>query len=428
MQKILEKQLTFEDILDYYKKNESGKTKIGLEYERVSLDKNSFHQAKFTNLFEIIKNFAVLNNFELIFDDRTIIGAYDKFGTSLSLEPGGQFEISLQPKEDLDEIYLLLNTYIKQIDILAERFDTKFFAIGSNPKTCYQNMEILNKRRYKIMADYLVKKGKMAPVMMRETAGVQVNIDYKNELDALRKMRASLLMSPFLTGFFANSPFRNNKLTKYKSIRALAWKYTGKDRCGVFYKDIIDNPKFLYKDYSNYILDVPMIFIIRDDKYIEINGKVTFREFMKTGYMGHFATMDDYILHQSLTFPDVRLKNCIEIRNHDSQNPEIALAVGAIYKGILYNDCATDEILKFLSPLNSNSIEKYGFMAAKFGVDFYVDELKMSAFSVVKKILYLAQYYLNINEQKYLDFLIDLSVSKKCIADLILTNMTTKIS
>lgn len=422
MQNVIEKQLTFNNILDYYKNGESDKETIGLEYERISLSSNG-SQVNFNNLFEIIKNFSKLNDFELIYDNETIIGAKNKEGTSLSLEPGGQFEISLAPKSDLYEIQFIMQNYLKQIDVLGKRFDTKFFAIGCNPKWTFENIQILNKRRYKIMADCLVQKGKLAPVMMRETAGVQVNVDYKNELDAIRKIKACALMSPFLTGFFANSPFRNNKLTEFKSFRAYAWKYTGPDRCNLFYKDIIDSPKNLYEQYANYILDVPMLFIIRNDEYINFEGKITFREFMKNGFMGYFPTMDDYLVHQSLCFPDIRLKNCIEIRNHDSQNIEIAIAIASIYKGILYNDCALDEILNFLSPINSTSLNKYGFEAAKFGVGFNVGELKMSAHSIVKKILYLAQYNLDINEQKYLDWLIDLITSKRCIADLFLENI-----
>ena len=423
MQNIIEKQITFNNILDYYKNGESDKETIGIEYERISLTKDGQNQANFNNLFEIIKNFSSLNGFDIVYDNETIIGAKNNSGSSISLEPGGQFEISLEPKSDLYEIQFILDNYLKQLDILGKRFDTKFFAIGCNPKLTYENIEILNKRRYKIMADYLVRHGEMAPVMMRETAGVQVNIDYKNELDAIRKMKAAALMSPFLTGFFANSPFRNNKLTEYKSFRALAWKNTGKDRCSLFYKNIIDKPQNLYEQYANYILDVPMLFIERDNEYINFEGKITFREFMENGFMGHYAVMNDYLIHQSLCFPDVRLKNCIEIRNHDSQNPEVAIAIASIYKGILYNDCALDEILTFLSPLNSNSLENYGYKAAKFGVSFNVDELKMSAGSIVKKILYLAQYNLDINEQKYLDWLIDLVTSKKCIADIVLENI-----
>ena len=415
-----EKQITYEDIKNFYISSEKIDEKIGIEYERISLNNSDFKQADFNNIFEIIKNFSKLNNFELVYDNETIIGAKNNNGSSISLEPGGQFEISLAPSENLSELHFVLDNYIKQLDILAERFNIKFFAIGCNPKITYKDIKILNKRRYQIMANYLFKKGKFAPIMMRETAGIQINVDYKNAQDAELKMKAAILMSPFLTGFFANSPFRNNKLTNYKSIRALAWKYTGVDRCNLFYKNLIDEKGNIYEQYIDSILNVPMIFIVRNNEYIELNGKITFKEFMKNGYGSYFATMEDYLTHQSLCFPDVRLKNCIEIRNHDSQNPEIAIAIGAIYKGILYNKNATNEIINFLSCLNSDDLEKIGFLASKYGVDFYVEKLNFKGYEIVKRILYLAQYNLEPNEKKYLDWLIDLVTSKRCVADLLL--------
>lgn len=424
MQNVISKQLTIEDIIQYYKNSESQNQKIGLEYEQISINTTDFKQAKFENLFEIIKVFSKINNFELIYDENTIIGAKNEYGTSVSLEPGGQFEISLAPKSDLFEIQSLMEKYLNQLDILGANFNTKFLSIGCNPKICYQNMQILNKRRYKIMAEYLPKYGHFAPVMMRETAGVQINIDYKNEFDGFRKLKTSALMSPFLTGFFANSPFRNNKLTNYKSFRALAWKFTGYNRCNLFYRNLIDSDfENFYEKYINNILNVPMLFIERNNQYININGKITFKEFMQNGFMNYTAQINDYITHQSLCFPDIRLKNCLEIRNHDSQNLEVAIAIGAIYKGILYSNTAIDTILDFLKPLSTADLEHFGFLAAKYGLNFKIDKLNMEASTIVKKILYTAQYNLDINEQKYLDWLIDLATSKRCIADLVLENI-----
>ncbi len=423
MQNLLEKELLFNEIINYYSEGESLKETVGLEYERISLDGTNFKQADFNNLTDIIKIFSKENNFELLYDNSTVIGAFDKKGTSVSLEPGGQFEISLAPKSSLYEIQFLMQKYLNQIDNLGDMFNTKFFAIGSNPNNCYHEMKILNKTRYKIMADYLIKKGKFAPVMMRETAGVQINIDYKDELDAELKIKTSLLMSPFLTGFFANSPFRGNKLTKYKSIRALAWKFTGYDRCNLFYGDVLDLKGNLYSNYANSILDVPMIYIERNNNPVLINGKITFRDFMKNGFEGHNAIIKDYILHQSLCFPDVRLKNCIEIRNHDSQNLEVAIGIAAIYKGILYNKKNTEKVLRLLSSLNSFDIEKAGFLAAKFGVNFKIEKLNKYCFEIVEDILSIAKDGLNQDEKKYLNFLIDLIKSRKCIADLVLENI-----
>lgn len=424
MQNVLEKlkPVTIEDIIDYYKKGESTKQTLGLEYERISLNSADYSQARFCDLFRIIETFSKLNNWEILYDNETVIGA-KKERSSVSLEPAGQFEISLEPKEDLFEIHSLMEKYITELDEIAIRNNVKFLSIGNNPKICYRDLKIIDKQRYQIMAEYLPKFGKFAPVMMRETAGVQVNVDYENELDAKRKIKACALMSPFLTGFFANSPFRNNKLTNYKSFRALGWKYTGSDRCNLFYKKVIDSNNPLYLEYLNYILDVPMIFIIRNNQYIKINGKITFREFLEKGFENYTASMDDYLIQQSLCFPDIRLKNCIEIRNHDSQNLEIAIAIASIYKGILYNKKATDKILNYLEPLNSDDLNQLGFISAKRGIDFRVEKLNKNANEVTSFILSHAQSNLNQQEKRYLDFLIELAESNKCIADMILENI-----
>ena len=139
------------------------------------------------------------------------------------------------------------------------------------------------------------------------------------------------------------------------------------------------------------------------------------------------ATMEDYLVHQSLCFPDVRLKNCIEIRNHDSQNLDVAIGIGAIYKGLLYNDNAIDKILDYFAPLNSSDLEDLGFLAAKFGVNYNIEKLNTKAFEIVKKLLYLAQFNLKADEQKYLDWLIDLVNSKRCIADIILDGVKNNL-
>ena len=319
--KILNLPTTRAEIKSYYIENcKKGILKTGLEYERISLDSRTFETAKYNVLSEIIKNFALINEWELIFDSDIVIGAKDGFN-SISLEPGGQFEISLEPKYSLDDILENLTHYTRQIDRLGEYYNVSFFNIGINPKETYIDIDIVKKRRYEIMADYMPKLGKLAPVMMRETAGVQANFDYTSEEDAILKLKTAAYMSPFITGFYANSPIRDNAVSGYKSFRALAWKYTGIDRCGLFYKNLINSRMGQgFEDYIDTILNVPMLYIIRNKQIIELNGSITFKDFMQKGYGEYSASLNDYILHSSLTFPDIRLKNCLEVRNHDSQN------------------------------------------------------------------------------------------------------------
>lgn len=209
--KILNLPTTKAEIKDYYMQNcKKSALKTGLEYERVSLDSRTFETAKYQFLSEIIKNFALMNEWELIIDSDIVIGAKDGFN-SISLEPGGQFEISLEPKENLNDILENINHYTRQIDKLGEYYNVSFFNTGINPKNTYPDIDIVKKQRYEIMAEYLPKSGKLAPVMMRETAGVQANFDYTSEEDAILKLKTAAYISPFATGFYANSPIRDNK-------------------------------------------------------------------------------------------------------------------------------------------------------------------------------------------------------------------------
>lgn len=175
-----------------------------------------------------------------------------------------------------------------------------------------------------------------------------------------------------------------------------------------------------FEDYIDAIIDVPMLYIERNGKMIELMGKITFREFMQNGYMNWSATLDDYILHSSLTFPDVRLKNCIEIRNHDSQNNINTMSVCALYKGILYSKNTCFEILDFLKPLNYEDLEIMGTNSAKYGLDYMVDKLKMTAADVARHLFEISRKNLPDIEKDYLDRPIWLLENRKCVADLLL--------
>lgn len=423
IEKILALPVTKTEIKEYYKANcKKGKLKIGLEYERVSLDSRAYEPAEYRFLSEIIRNFALMNEWELIVDSNIIIGARAKDGSSsISLEPGGQFEISLEPKNNLDDILENLTHYTRQLDKLGEFYNITFLPCGINPKTTYSNIDIVKKKRYEIMADYLPKIGKLAPVMMRETAGVQVNFDYVSEDDAILKLKTAAYMSPFITGFYANSPIRGDELTKYKSFRALAWKYTGQDRCSLFYASLINSRMGQgFEDYIEAVINIPMLYIQRNGRNIELEGKITFKDFMQRGYMNYTATLEDYLLHSSLTFPDVRLKNCIEIRNHDSQNITNTLSVCALYKGILHNEEAMVEIIDFLKPLRRDDLEILGLNSAKYGLDYMIEKLNMGAYDVAKKIFEISRRHLPDNEKDYLDKPLWLLQNRKCVADIIL--------
>lgn len=414
------KKLTINDIKKFYKGNKEDL--IGLEYERLSLDKKSLENASYDKLEKIIKHFCKITAWDLIYDEETIIGANSKSGNSISLEPGCQLEISLAPRKDILLIEIELNKIIDLLDKIAKIYDVIFLGYGISPISSVDKINLLQKRRYEVMDNYLpnCEYGELCPKMMRQSAGIQINIDYKDENDAYLKLKFLNLIMPFMMALCANSPFENNKLTYKQSIRAHAWQYTGKNRCNLFYKKIFKgllSNKNIIEKYINEVLEVPMVFIERESELIPIKGKTTFKEYMKNKFSGYFATMDDYILHQSLCFPDVRLKNYIEIRNHDSSEPKMALALCAFYKGLLKNNIKN--LLSKINYLKIDDIEKYNKKVIEAGLNYKLNK-KTDGWQIITGLLNESRKNLTATERAYLEPILNILKFRKTQADLII--------
>lgn len=414
------KKLTIDDIKKFYNGNKNDL--IGLEYERLSLDKKTLRNANYEKLAKIIEHFCKITSWNLIYDNKTIIGALSDNGSSLSLEPGCQLEISLAPKKDILPIETELEKIINLLDKIANAYNVIFLGYGISPVSNVEEISLLQKSRYEIMDNYLptCNYGELCPKMMRQSAGIQINIDYKNEKDAYLKLKLLNLIMPFTMGLCANSPFENNKLTYKQSIRAHAWRYTGKNRCNLFYKNIFKGflqHRNLIKNYINEVLNVPMVFIERNKEIIPIKGKISFKEFLKDKFSGYFASLDDYILHQSLCFPDIRLKKYIEIRNHDSSNPKMALALCAFYKGLM--KCNIEQLLSKFSYLKIEDIDKHNIEIIEKGLNYKVYK-KIDGWDIIVELFGLARKNLTASERMYLEPILNILKFKKTQADLII--------
>lgn len=403
--------LTLHEIVDYYKSacKISNDKKIGLEYERISVncEKKSITPEIMS---KIIKEFAENYNWGILYDGEVVLGA-TKNNTSISLEPGGQFEISYKPENSIKNIETGVSKIISDFDKIAKNHGATFLEVGLTPYSTHAEIEILNKNRYLIMAQYLKEQGALAPAMMRESAGIQINCDYSSEENAILQLKFLNKIMPFMTALCANSNIRGGVDTGYRSYRALIWKYTDNARSGTFYNDILDNAT-TFACYIQKILDVPMLFIERGEKKILINGKITFREFMEKGFEGERATFTDYLLHSSLTFGDIRLKNSIEIRNHDTNSLDVALGLCAFYKGLLQNEEEIEKLYAMFSEITFSDVEKYGFDAAKYGLDFELtgkikDKFK-NTIEIVEFLINFAEKNLKDDEKHYLDSLREL--------------------
>ncbi|MCD8378580.1 MAG: glutamate-cysteine ligase family protein [Candidatus Gastranaerophilales bacterium] len=366
---------------------------LGLEYERLPVNKNDNTAVSYYGEFgvcELLKEFAKEDNWDYILDGKEIIGL-KKIHDTITLEPGSQIELSLEPQKTITGLKQKTDEINKVLIPLFDKYDVELLNYGIYPKSTYKNIKIIPKKRYKLMANYLW--GILSDVMMRETAGIQVGIDFKDEQDAIRKFNLANRLSPFITAMYANSKIRGGVDTGYKSFRALAWLNTDNERCGFATKFKQD---MTFEDYVKTLLEVPLIYIVRDGKYIHMNGRLNFKKFINDGYMGYDATIDDFKLHANLFFPEIRLRNFIEIRNHDCVEERYMYSILAVYKGIFYNPDAMYACEALLDKFNCNDIAEFRYNVPRLALgtkvkgycagDITKEILKISADSLKQKL------------------------------------------
>lgn len=411
-----EDRLEYSQLLDEFLLGCTTDQKIGMEYERIPVSfygKNVVPYEGDFGMCELLREFAKIDNWDYILDGTSIIGL-KKLHETITLEPGCQFELSLEPQQYIRDLEKRVNEIDSILKPLLEEFDIKFLNVGVSPKTTYKNIKLIPKRRYHLMASYLW--GILSDVMMRETAGIQVGIDFRNEEDAMRKFRLANLMMPFATAMFANSNIRGGVDTGYKSFRALAWLNTDNERCG-FATDF--NKNMTFKDYISKLLDTPMIFINREGKCYNINGTLTFKQYMEKGFEGFYPTIEDWKLHSNLYFPEVRLRNFIEIRNHDCVGNDLQFSIPALYKGIMYSKTAIEEVEEILNKFTSNEIKELRYLVARSAI--YSKINNKAILPICKELAEISYYSLKTegeNEEKYIEPLIEMLKKGKCPADL----------
>ncbi|HYD49363.1 MAG TPA: glutamate--cysteine ligase [Terriglobales bacterium] len=311
-----------------------GEWRVGTEYEKVAVLRDSGLAAPFTGgIEEILRRMADRYRWQPIVEDGRIVALQDH--GSITLEPGGQFELSGEPFENVHQARREFEEHVEQIVTVAEPLGIVFLGLGIQPISRLERIEWVPKKRYRIMGPYMEQVGTLGQRMMKQTATVQVNIDFGSEPDAMRKLRTGMGIASLLTAMFANSPITDGELNGYASLRGHIWTDTDNHRSGLLpfvFGELCD-----FSDYANYALDVPMYFIVRDGQWFNMTA-MTFRQFWQHGHQGHRATMDDWNAHLTTLFPEFRIKRYIEARSIDSQPPELMLAAPAIIKGIFYAD------------------------------------------------------------------------------------------
>jgi glutamate--cysteine ligase len=277
-----------------------------------------------------------------VFEGDNVIALSGENGANISLEPGGQFELSGAPVETLHQTCDEVHEHLRQIREVNKDLGVAMIGIGFHPSLRREDAPWMPKGRYKIMREYMPKVGTMGHDMMLRTCTVQVNLDFSSETDMARKMRVGMALQPIATALFANSPFREGKATKYVSLRSHVWTDTDPDRSGIL--PFVFDDDFGFEHYVDYALDVPMYFVARDGKYIDASGQ-SFRDFLAgnlPALPGEKPTMGDWEDHTTTLFPEVRLKRFIEMRGADGGPWRRICALPAFWVGLLYDGEALD--------------------------------------------------------------------------------------
>ncbi len=319
---------------------------IGTENEKFLFHRSNFKRLGFNQQEPGISGILAQmqhNCWHPIFEGEKTIGLR-KNGASITLEPGGQFELSGKNIKTIQETFIETRKHFKELNSICVKYGFFSLPLGVDPLSTFEEVPRVPKERYRWMKNYMPGKGELGLEMMVNTASIQVNLDYASENDMVKKIRVSQALQPIVTAIFANSPFSGGKPNGYLSYRAHIWNNTDPDRCG--FLPFIFDEGFGFERWVDYLLDVPMYFIFRDGNYFPANG-LTFREFFQ-GKHTLKPTMEDWETHVSSVFPDVRLKQFIEMRGADASCVSHIAALSALWVGLLYDKQSLEEACELI--------------------------------------------------------------------------------
>ncbi len=266
----------------------------------------------------------------------------EKGDANISLEPGGQLELSGGPLQSIHETCDEVNTHLREVKDVADRIGAGFIGLGAAPIWTHDDMDLMPKGRYKLMNEYMTRVGTMGRVMMRRTCTVLVNLDFGSEADMVKKLRVALALQPVATALFANSPFFEGKPNGHKSWRSRVWRDLDSSRTGML--PFVFEDGFGFERWVQYALDVPMYFVYRDGKYLDALG-MSFRDFLKgelPALPGEKPTLSDWADHLTTAFPEARIKKYMEMRGADGGPWRRLCALPAFWVGLMYDQSSLD--------------------------------------------------------------------------------------
>jgi glutamate--cysteine ligase len=367
--------------------------RIGTEHEKFAFTVEGHRPVPYEgrrSIRALLEGMQLLLGWEPIMENGNIIGLFDVTGGgAISLEPGGQFELSGAPVETVHQTCTELMAHLAQLREIARPLGIGFLGIGMTPDWSRADMPMMPKGRYRIMTAYMPKVGTLGLDMMYRTCTVQTNLDFSSEADMVKKLRVSLALQPVATALFANSPFTEGKPNGLVSYRSEIWRHTDPNRSGML--PWAFEPGMGFERYVDYALDVPMYFVKRGERYVDVAGQ-SFRDLLAgklPGLPGERATLSDWANHVSTIFPEVRLKRYLEMRGADGGPWRRLPAFAAFWVGLLYDEAALDAAWDLVKDWSADERQTLRDEVPKFGFKAHIRQ--RSVLNLAKETLKLAE-------------------------------------
>jgi len=344
--------------------------RLGTEHEKFGWLEGSHAPLPYAGDRSISALFAGLidrHGWQAVREGEHIIGL-TRNGANISLEPGGQFELSGAPLVSVNETAAELQTHFDEVAGIAAPLGIRFMGIGAAPEWRHDQMPVMPKGRYRLMTDYMGRVGTHGTQLMYRTRTVQVNLDYASEADMVQKLRVALALQPVATALFASSPFFDGKPNGHKSWRSRIWRGLDNARTGML--PFAFDQGFGFQQYVDWVLDAPMYFVYRDGKYINALGQ-SFRDFLKgelPALPGEKPTLSDWADHMTTVFPEARVKKYIEMRGADCGDQAHIVALPAFWVGLMYDQSALDAAWDLVKGLDTDTREGLRVAASVAGL------------------------------------------------------------
>ena len=362
-----------DQLVDFFRAGEKPREqfRVGTEHEKISLYRETLSPVPYEGERGIGALLALLrreHDFEPLMDGETLVGL-ERDGATITLEPGGQLELSGAPLLTLHQTCGEFRSHVALLKQVSEALGIVWLGLGMHPLAKLDELPRMPRERHDLMREHLSRAGELGVWMMHGTGTVQANFDFESEADLARKMRMALAASPVVTALYANSSISGGGPNGFESHRAWVWRHTDPKRCGLL--PFAFEPGWgegtAYGRYTEWALDVPVMFLQRDGAHVPV-GERSFREYLANGFDEYEASLADWNLHLTTLFPEVRLKRILELRGADAVPPGLVCALPAFWKGLFYDPTSLDASCERLASWSHAQVDALHADVARIGL------------------------------------------------------------